>query len=134
MKWAGTDIDFGHARLHDIRQRRWRNTYAVVVDSTETSAIYTGEIGETYAFFSVARDNVGNVENARLMGGATTRVTRMSTGGSSSILTGSGSAPLDLSFGLLLFLAWLAGYSNRKVQRLKLEGHRQNLPWPHATP
>ncbi|MEZ6190658.1 MAG: CARDB domain-containing protein [Phycisphaerales bacterium] len=32
--------------------------------TTQTTATYTGQAGHTYAFYSVARDNVGNVEQA----------------------------------------------------------------------
>jgi len=32
--------------------------------TTETSGIYTGEVGHSYAFYSIARDNVGHVESA----------------------------------------------------------------------
>jgi RHS repeat-associated protein len=33
-------------------------------DTTSTSATYIGNLGNTYAFYSIARDNVGNVEAA----------------------------------------------------------------------
>ena len=120
VKWAGADIDSGMRDYTIFVSVAGGTPTPWLVDSTETSATYTGEIGKTYAFYSVARDNVGNVESAPAGADATTRVTQTSTGGSGGGCTTSGSAPLDLSFGLLLFLAWLAGYSNRKVQRLRL--------------
>ena len=43
-------------------------------DTTQTSATYTGVLGHTYAFYSVATDNVGNVEGTPTAAQATTTV------------------------------------------------------------
>jgi hypothetical protein len=43
--------------------------------SAETSGTFTGEIGHQYSFYSGARDNVGNVEDASLEADASTTIT-----------------------------------------------------------
>ena len=43
-------------------------------DTTDTSATYDGQPGHTYAFYSVATDNAGNVESAPTLAEATTQV------------------------------------------------------------
>ncbi len=43
--------------------------------TTATSASFTGQAGDTYAFYSVATDNVGNVQPTPTAGQATTTVT-----------------------------------------------------------
>ncbi|MBX3439916.1 MAG: hypothetical protein KF861_20670 [Planctomycetaceae bacterium] len=43
-----------------------------LADTTETEAMFTGEFGRSYAFYSVARDNVGHVEAAPLTADAQT--------------------------------------------------------------
>ena len=122
VKWAGADIDSG-MRDYTIFVSVDRGTPTPwLVDTTETSATYTGEIGKTYAFYSVARDNVGNVEGAPTAPDATTKVAQASAGGSGGGGGGGGCTTgrnerLDLSFGLLFFLAWLTRYSNWKSQR-----------------
>jgi hypothetical protein len=42
--------------------------------TTATSATFAGEIGHTYSFYSIARDQVGNVEAAKSAAEATTQV------------------------------------------------------------
>jgi hypothetical protein len=46
----------------------WQNA------TTQTSAIYPGQVGHTYAFYSVATDNVGHVQATPAVPQATTRV------------------------------------------------------------
>ena len=43
-------------------------------DTTQTSAMYTGVIGHTYGFYSVATDNVGNVQPTPTSAQATTQI------------------------------------------------------------
>lgn len=122
VKWAGTDIDSGMRDYTIFVGVDGGTPTPWLVDTTETSATYTGEVGKTYAFYSVARDNVSNVESAPAAPDATTKVAQASAGGSSGGgggggCTTSGNARLDLSFGLLFFLAWRARHSNRKTQR-----------------
>lgn len=45
-----------------------------LVNTTQTSATFTGACGHTYAFYSVARDQVGNIEAAPASPDATTAV------------------------------------------------------------
>src|SRR5262249_54013874 len=43
-------------------------------NTTATSAVFTGQIGHTYGFYSIARDLVGNIEAAKTTAEATTLV------------------------------------------------------------
>ena len=45
-----------------------------ITDTTQTSGTYTGQVGDTYGFYSVATDNVGNVQPTPAAAQATTRV------------------------------------------------------------
>ena len=47
---------------------------AWLTGTTQTSAIFTGQVGDTYGFYSVATDNVGNVQPTPAAAQATTRV------------------------------------------------------------
>lgn len=76
VHWTGADIGDGSA-LRDYR------VYAQVDDgawqlwldwTTETEAQFNGEEGRRYAFYSVARDNAGNVEAAPATADTTIRV------------------------------------------------------------
>jgi RHS repeat-associated protein len=46
----------------------------LLADTTQTSATYTGQAGHTYGFYSVATDNVGNIEAIPTAAEATTLV------------------------------------------------------------
>ncbi len=62
VSWNGTDGDSG---VHDYRIFVSENGGVPelwLADTTETSAIYPGENGNSYGFFSVARDRAGNFE------------------------------------------------------------------------
>jgi PKD repeat protein len=62
LNWSGTDQGSGiqHYNIYYIQNGTdtvlWRG------GMTETTAIFTGEGGNTYEFYSIAVDNVGNVE------------------------------------------------------------------------
>ena len=64
VTWNGTDNGSGIAS-YDIYVATDGNPFVLWKDDiTETSALYTGQIGRTYAFYSIARDNIGNTEAA----------------------------------------------------------------------
>jgi len=68
VSWAGSD-DLGGSGIayYDVYVRDNTEDYILWLDNTaDTSAIYHGENGHTYAFYSVARDNVGHEEAAPL--------------------------------------------------------------------
>ena len=65
VQWTGQD-DTGGSGIanYDIYVSTDSGTYTLWLDdTTETSATYHGDYGHTYAFYSVARDNVGHTES-----------------------------------------------------------------------
>jgi hypothetical protein len=64
VAWGGSDDQEGSGiATYDIYVSRDSGLYtAWVRGATETSGIFVGEVGSTYAFYSVATDNVGNRE------------------------------------------------------------------------
>jgi hypothetical protein len=48
--------------------------YNAVVTTTDTATIFTGEVGHTYAFYTIARDLVGNEEAPPTVADATTQI------------------------------------------------------------
>ena len=65
VAWSGSDSDIGSGlALFDIYVSIDGGAYSPWLENTTlTNATYAGEAGHTYAFFSVATDNAGNVEN-----------------------------------------------------------------------
>ncbi|MDX1928507.1 MAG: RHS repeat-associated core domain-containing protein [Pirellulaceae bacterium] len=66
VSWSGTDdADGSGISSYDIFVSIDGNPYqAWLTNTTSTSATYIGSTGHSYAFYSVAEDNVGNVEVA----------------------------------------------------------------------
>jgi len=75
VRWSGDDIGSGissydiYVSVDDGEFTKW------LEKTTATSAIYTGEIGKTYSFYSIAYDNVGNAETGTKSAEATVKVT-----------------------------------------------------------
>jgi len=64
VSWSGADIGAGVAS-YDIYVATDGVSYELWLErTTETAATFNGPPGHTYAFYSVARDNVGHVEAA----------------------------------------------------------------------
>jgi RHS repeat-associated protein len=62
VSWSGTDSGSGIAD-YDVYVSIDGSPFTLWLnDTTDISAIYNGEVGKTYAFYSVARDNVGYLE------------------------------------------------------------------------
>ena len=75
VSWAGEDDGSG-VGSYDVWVSEDDKPYELWLQgTTETSAVYQGRIDRTYRFYSVARDNVGNVEGAPTAPDATTRTT-----------------------------------------------------------
>ncbi len=64
VAWTGTDTPGGVATYTVFVSENDGPFTAFVTDTTATSATFPGAVGSTYAFYSVARDAVGNVEAA----------------------------------------------------------------------
>jgi len=74
VSWFGTDAGSGVAS-YDIFASTNGGPWGVWLGATtNTSAIFTGQDGNSYAFYSIARDNLGQVESAPSAPDATTRI------------------------------------------------------------
>lgn len=77
VSWSGSDDENGSGiRDYTIYVSDNYGPYEPwLTNSTDTSASFAAEIGHTYEFYSIARDNVGNVEYTPSEPDATTMVT-----------------------------------------------------------
>ncbi len=74
VMWQGSD-DYGVA-FYDIHVSVNGGPFGVWLSHTrDTGALYTGELGKTYAFYSIATDAAGNAEAAPVSADASTAVT-----------------------------------------------------------
>jgi subtilase family serine protease len=97
VSWAGTDAANGSGlQNYDVWVAENDGAYQPFVSgTTDTSAEFTGTLGKTYRFYSIARDNAGNVEAAPTAPDATTRIlnptaANVSVGGRVSNSSGGG--------------------------------------------
>lgn len=76
VRWAGTDAEGGSAiRDFEVYVSEDGGAWALwLFNTTDTEALFEGEPGRTYAFYSVARDNAGNIEAAPAVADAQIRV------------------------------------------------------------
>ena len=74
LQWSGSDA-FSGIFNYTIYVSDNGGPYEFFLRNTKTtSATFTGQVGHTYAFFSVAQDNVGNLENPPAKPAATTTI------------------------------------------------------------
>jgi subtilase family serine protease/5-hydroxyisourate hydrolase-like protein (transthyretin family) len=76
VQWEGNDPGAGSALASfDIYVSKNGNAFFLWLEDTSLrEALYRGDVGATYAFYSVARDNAGNVEAVPLTPDANTEV------------------------------------------------------------
>jgi len=74
VKWTGTDVGAGVQDYTIFVSENGGPFTAWLTNTSATEAIFPGQNGSRYAFYSVARDLVGNVENAKTSAEATTLV------------------------------------------------------------
>ena len=74
VSWSGTDVGSGIATYSVFVSKNGGAFESWLSDVTQTSAKYFGESGQTYAFYSVAKDNAGNVEAAPITPDAQTYI------------------------------------------------------------
>ena len=76
VRWSGTDAAGGSAiRDYEVYVSTNGGAFALwQVHTTDTEAVFDGTPGNTYAFYSVARDNAGNIEAAPASADASIRV------------------------------------------------------------
>ncbi|MCX6831933.1 MAG: dockerin type I repeat-containing protein, partial [candidate division Zixibacteria bacterium] len=79
VQWTGSDDSLGSGiKSYSIYCSDNGGPYAVwLSDTTATSATYTGQGFHSYAFYSIARDNVGHVESVPITPDATTYIDRL---------------------------------------------------------
>ena len=74
VQWSGTDVGAG---IQDFTIYASDNGGAFapwLINTAGTQAIYSGVVGHTYAFYSIARDLVGNVESGKTAAEASTAI------------------------------------------------------------
>ncbi|MEK8049722.1 CARDB domain-containing protein [Ideonella sp. DXS22W] len=76
VRWGGTDATGGSAiRDYEVYVSTDGGAFALwQLATTDTEALFEGEGGHVYAFYSLARDNAGNVEAAPATADASIRV------------------------------------------------------------
>jgi hypothetical protein len=74
VTWTGTDIGAGIQDFTIFVSDNGGPFTPFQTNTTATSATFTGQVGHTYGFYSIARDLVGNVEAAKSAAEATTQV------------------------------------------------------------
>jgi 6-phosphogluconolactonase (cycloisomerase 2 family) len=79
VSWTGSDIGSGVQGYSIYVSVDGGPFSAWLANVSATSATYAGQIGHTYSFYSIANDNVGNVESAKTAAEATTSVMQDTT-------------------------------------------------------
>jgi hypothetical protein len=79
VTWSGTDVGAGIQDFTVYVSDNGGPFTAFQKNTPATSATFTGQVGHTYKFYSIARDLVGNVEGAKTTAEATTQVTTDTT-------------------------------------------------------
>lgn len=76
LQWSGNDEGSGVRTYVVYVSDNGGDFQPYLVDTTETSTEFTGTVGHTYAFYSLATDNVGLVEADKTVAETTVRVVR----------------------------------------------------------
>jgi len=88
--WEGTDDSLGYGsgiKDYTIYVSDNGGSYEVWIENTsDTVGLYTGQIGHEYCFYSIATDNVGNVERVPYTPDACYTVVGMEEGGIETLL------------------------------------------------
>ncbi|MBI3799873.1 MAG: hypothetical protein HY268_23230 [Deltaproteobacteria bacterium] len=74
VQWAGTDVGSGILDYTIFVSENGGPFTEWLSNTSDTSAMFPGEAGKTYAFYSVVRDQTGNLEDAPPVADATTTV------------------------------------------------------------
>ena len=80
VAWSGTDQGSGIASFTIYSSTNGGAWGPWLPGTTNTSATFTGVSGDSYAFYSVAIDEVGNIETSPVIPGAQTTVGAVQTG------------------------------------------------------
>jgi 6-phosphogluconolactonase len=74
VQWTGTDVGAGIGSFTIFASDNGGSFTAFQTQTTATQAMFSGTVGHTYSFYSIATDAVGNVEPAKTAAEATTLV------------------------------------------------------------
>jgi hypothetical protein len=81
VAWSGSDVNGSGVASFDVYAAVDRGPYLRWLQETvESTAVFAGELGRTYSFFSIARDRVGNVEPLKSAAEAQTTVNTTAPG------------------------------------------------------
>ncbi|WNF14428.1 ELWxxDGT repeat protein [Microcystis aeruginosa] len=123
VTWGGSDDGSGIAS-HDIFISVNGGAFTLWQDDiTATSATYNGQVGSTYSFYSVAKDNVGYTEDFPLVADATVTVIASNNPPVLTDISKSGDEDNAIAFTLAEFTSAFAdpdGNSLVKIQILTL--------------
>jgi hypothetical protein len=79
VQWSGTDVGSGVQSYTIYSSVNGGPFTPFVTNTTDMSATFTGQFGNTYGFYSIATDNVGNVEPAKAQADTMTLVSNVPT-------------------------------------------------------
>jgi len=74
VQWQGADVGSGLRDFTIYSSRDGGSFVPWLINTTLSQATFTGQVGHAYRFYSIARDAVGNIENAKSTPEATTTV------------------------------------------------------------
>jgi hypothetical protein len=75
IRWSGTDYGGSGVATYNVYIATNNGSFALwLFDTTNTSEIFTGQLFDRYSFYSVAVDNVGNIQTAPTKAQATTTI------------------------------------------------------------
>ncbi len=100
VSWTGQDAGGSGIASYDVYVSDNGGPFTLwQSDTSATSAIYTGQAGQTYGFYSVATDNVGLVEPAPTCAQATTYLASPPTSAVNSLPAATASTSFTVSWG-----------------------------------
>jgi hypothetical protein len=74
VQWSGSDVGAGISTFTIYVSDNGGAFSVWQQDTTATSAVFSGQVGHSCGFYSIATDLVGNVENAKTSAEATTTI------------------------------------------------------------
>ena len=74
LNWEGVDLHAGINR-YEVYVSENGTDFELFLITSENSTVFTGEVGQTYYFFTRAIDNAGNVEEGSPIAEASTKIT-----------------------------------------------------------
>ena len=74
IQWSGTDLASGILDYTIFVSENGGPFTPFLTHTTDTSVTFSGQVGKSYAFYSIARDQTGNQEDAKTTPEATTQV------------------------------------------------------------